>query len=222
MTVALSWGNALQSMVYAATADRDYAINLVQLVGGLSSVTNAVSGSELVRELAVRLGASYRLLLAPAALGSSVAVEALMAETSIAQALEEARAADMAFVGIGTSGHGSSAAVVASLGPDGQGGEGLLGGRAGRRHRGSVLQRLQAAPIHGPVEDRMVAVTLEDLSRIPNVVGVAYGRAKTPGVLGALRGHHIDSLICDETLARSLLSEGRALPHADLSRGTGT
>jgi DNA-binding transcriptional regulator LsrR (DeoR family) len=222
MTVALSWGNALQSMVYAATADRDYAITLVQLVGGMSSVTNAISGSELVRELAVRLGASYRLLLAPAALGSSVAVEALMAETSIAQALAEAREADIAFVGIGTSGHGSSASVLASLGLSAKEEKAFWAAEP----VGDIAARYfnaAGAPIHGPVEDRMVAVTLEDLSRIPNVVGVAYGRAKTAGVLGALRGHHIDSLICDETLARSLLSEGRGAAHAaDLSRGTGT
>ena len=66
-----------------------------------------------------------------------------------------------------------------------------------------------------------MAVTLEDLAKIPNVVGVAYGRAKTPGVLGALRGHLVDSLVCDETLARSLLSEGRALAAAaDPLKGT--
>ena len=38
------------------------------------------------------------------------------------------------------------------------------------------------------------------------MVGVASGRAKAPGVLGALRGRIIDSLVCDEALARSVLS----------------
>ena len=41
------------------------------------------------------------------------------------------------------------------------------------------------------------------------VVGVAHGRAKAPGVLGAIRAHLIDSLVCDETLARSLLTDAR-------------
>jgi DNA-binding transcriptional regulator LsrR (DeoR family) len=205
MTVALSWGHALQSMVYAATADRDYAVTLVQLVGGLSSVTNEISGAELVRELAVRLGASYRLLHAPAALGSSLAVDALMAEPSIASALADARNADLAFVGIGTPSHGSSAAVLGALGLSPEEEKSYwdaepVGDIAARYYNAA------GAPIHGPVENRIVAVTLEDLAKIPNVVGVAYGRAKTPGVLGALRGHLIDSLVCDETLARGLLS----------------
>jgi DNA-binding transcriptional regulator LsrR (DeoR family) len=215
MTVALSWGHALQSMVYAATADHDYAVTLVQLVGGLSSVAHEISGAELVRELAVRLGASYRLLHAPAALGSSVARQALMAEPSIATALGDARQADIAFVGVGTPGHGSSAAVLASLGlsPDEEKAfwdAEPVGDIAARYYNAS------GQPIRGSVEDRIVAVTLEDLARIPNVVGVAHGRAKTPGVLGALRGRLVDSLVCDETLARSLVSEGRALAAAGI------
>jgi DNA-binding transcriptional regulator LsrR (DeoR family) len=211
-TVALSWGTTLQSMVYATTADRDYHnIRLVQLVGGLSSVSNEVSGQELVRELAVRLGASYRFLHAPATFESETARDALLAEPSVAEALAEARSADIAFVGIGTAGHGSSAAILSSL---------SLKVRQQKEFWdahpvGDVAARYYDAlgrPVHGAVEDRILGVTLADLAAIPNVVGVAHGRAKTPGVLGALHGHHIDSLVCDEALARSLLSETRLDP----------
>jgi DNA-binding transcriptional regulator LsrR (DeoR family) len=210
MTVALSWGHALQAMVYAVEADHDYAVDLVQLVGGLSSVTNEISGQELVRELAVRLGASYRLLHAPASLGSSQVRANLVAEPSIARALDDARHADMAFVGIGTPSQGSSSAVLASLDLSPEEDKEFWDASP----VGDVAARYFDAaghPVRGSVEDRVVAVTLEDLARIPNVVGVAYGRAKTPGVLGALRGHLVDSLVCDESLARSLISEGRAL-----------
>ena len=214
MTVALSWGHALQAMVYAATADHDYAVTLVQLVGGLSSVDNEISGAELVRELAVRLGASYRLLHAPASLESSETRHALLAEPSIASALSDARHADMAFVGIGTPGHGSSSAILGNLDLSAEEERAFWEAQP----VGDVAARYYDAaghPIRGAVEDRIVAVTLEELTRIPNVVGVAYGRAKTPGVLGALRGRLIDSLVCDETLARSLVSEGRALAATD-------
>jgi DNA-binding transcriptional regulator LsrR (DeoR family) len=212
MTVALSWGHALQAMVYATTSDLEHTgLNLVQLVGGLSAVRNEISGQELVRELAVRLGASYRFLHAPATFESEAARDALLAEPSIADALAEARSADIAFVGIGTAGHGSSAAILSSLG---------LKVRQQKefwdaRPVGDVAARYydeRGRPVHGAVEDRILGVTLDDLAAIPNVVGVAYGRAKTPGVLGALNGHHIDSLVCDEALARSLLSEVRGSP----------
>ena len=207
MTVALSWGHALQSMVYATTGeDVHTGVTLVQLVGGLSSIRNEISGQELVRELALRLGAGYRFLHAPATLESSVARDALLAETSIADALQAATRADLAVVGIGTPSHGSSSAILDSLRLD----EADLAGFWAQKPVGDVAARYYGAagqPIRGAVEDHILAVTLEDLVAIPHVVGVAHGRAKAPGVLGALRGHLVDSLVCDESLARHLLSE---------------
>ena len=96
--MALSWGHALQAMVYATTADHDYhGVTLVQLVGGLSSISNEISGQELVRELAVRLGRRLPLPARPGHPGvDRVARDALLAEPSIADALEAAARADIA------------------------------------------------------------------------------------------------------------------------------
>jgi DNA-binding transcriptional regulator LsrR (DeoR family) len=205
MTVALSWGQALQSMVWATTTDQDHAVKLVQLVGGLSSISNEIIGSELVRELASRLGASYRYLHAPATLTTRESRDALIQEQSIAQALEAARAADIAFVGVGTPSHGSSAAVLRSLD--------LSKKESAEFYRqqpvGDIAARYfdkDGHALSGAVHDRVLAVTLDDLVSIPTVVGVAEGRAKVPGVLGALHGRLIDVLVCDESLARGVLA----------------
>lgn len=206
MTVALSWGHALQAMVYATTAEHEHhRLSLVQLVGGLSSISNEISGQELVRELAVRLGAEYRFLHAPATLESRTSRDALLAEPSIGDALADAGRADLAFVGIGTPTHGSSAAILDSLSLDDPDAEAFWA----REPVGDVAARYynaQGTPIRGVVDDRVLGISLEGLLEIPNVVGVASGRAKTPGVLGALRGRIVDSLVCDEALARSVLS----------------
>jgi DNA-binding transcriptional regulator LsrR (DeoR family) len=204
-TVGLSWGHALQGMVWATTTDHDHAVQLVQLVGGLSSISNEISGQELVRELASRLGASYRYLHAPATLTTQDAREALLQERSILQALEAARGADVAFVGVGTPSHGSSAAILESLD--------LTKAETAQfwkqQPAGDIAARYfdqQGIAINGPVHARILAVTLEDLVNIPTVVGVAEGRAKVPGVLGALRGRLIDVLVCDQSLARGVLA----------------
>ncbi len=210
MTVALSWGHALQSMVYATTAQHEhYRLNLVQLVGGLSSISNEISGQELVRELAVRIGAEYRFLHAPAVLESALSRDALMAESSIAAALTSAGEADIAFVGVGAPTAGSSSAILESLklSPEEEQvfwDAGPVGDIAARYYDA------QGRPIRGAVHDRVLAISLDQLARIPHVVGVAQGRAKSRGVLGAIRGHHIDSLVCDEVLARNLLADARA------------
>ncbi|MCD4533821.1 MarR family transcriptional regulator [Nocardioides sp. cx-169] len=205
MTVALSWGSALQSMVFAVTTDADHDVTVVQLLGGVSAVNNDISGQELVRELAVRLGASYRLLHAPATLESAQAARSLLEESSVRAALGLARSADLAFVGVGDPTHGSSAAVLESLRLDEEEdrdfwARGPVGDLAGRYVTAS------GEPVGGPVEERVVGVNLADLNHIPVVYGVAVGRSKTTAVLGALRGHHVDGLVVDEALARSLLS----------------
>ena len=61
-------------------------------------------------------------------------------------------------------------------------------------------------PVRGAVEDRVLAISLEDLRRIPTVVGLAAGVEKARGVLGALRGRYVDALICDAPLAEALLA----------------
>ena len=209
MTVAISWGHALQSMVYATTSDQAYhQLSLVQLVGGLSAIRNEISGQELVRELAVRLGAQYRFLHAPATVESASVREAFLAEPSIADALAEAARADLAVVGIGTPTHGSSAAILDSMTLT----DAERTAFWDARPVGDIAARYydaEGASIRGAVDERIVGVSLDDLVAIPHVIGVAHGRTKAPGVLGALRGQLIDSLVCDESLARAVLSAHR-------------
>ena len=205
-TIAMSWGHTLQAMVWATTSEHDHNAQVVQLVGGMSAISNEISGHELVRELAARLGSTYRFLHSPATFSTTAARDTMLAEPSVAHALAAARGAEMAFVGIGTPTLGSSAAILSSLELSAEEerefwAAGPVGDVAARYFTAS------GQPVHGAVEDHVLGISLPELIEIPQVVGVAAGRAKTPGVLGALRGHLIDSLVCDESLARSVLSE---------------
>lgn len=206
--LALSWGTALQRVVGAVTADRGRQVEIVQLVGGLSPVPDATTGQELVRELAVRLGANYRYLHAPALLASADATAALVAERSVAEALRAARRADIALVGVGATGHGSSENIVAAMHLSARERSAFLA----EGPVGDICARFYAIDgraVHGPTDDRVLAVDLEDLRRIPTVVGVAAGAEKAPGVLGAVRGGYLDVLICDSSLARGVLALNR-------------
>lgn len=204
-TVGISWGRALHAAVEALSTDRDHEVTVVQLLGGMSSVGNEVSGQELARSLAVALGGTYQLMHAPATLGSAAAARALREEPSVAGALEAARTCDIALVGIGAPTSGSSAAVIESMALGAADARDFwaqqpVGDLAGRYFTAA------GAPISGPVDDRVVSVSLRDLAAIPLVVGVALGRDKAAAVRGALLGHHVDALVCDESLARSLLT----------------
>lgn len=204
-SVALSWGRALHAVVRAVEADRDHDVTLLQLLGGTSAVGNGVSGQELVRELAGRLGADYRPLHAPATLRTAEATRTVVAEESVAAALAAAAGAQLAFVGVGDPAHGSSAAVLESLALTPAERQqfweaGPVGDLAGR------FYDADGAPVGGAVDDRIVGVSLQQLGGIEHVVGVACGRGKAAAVAAAVRGGHLGSLVCDESLARQLLA----------------
>lgn len=212
--LALSWGTALQAMVWAVTAGRQYDLEVVQLVGGLSSVDAEVTGQELVRELATRLGARYRYLHAPALVANHAAVEAFLSERSVSSALDAAKSADIAFVGVGTYGDSSSAAIIDAMAlsaPDRAELEAMS-------PAGDICARyydINGVPVAmDVVHDHVIAVDLDDLRRVPIVVGVTCGRVKAAGLVGALRGGHLDVLICDEGAARAALALDNATPRA--------
>src|ERR671915_655229 len=113
--VGLSWGTSLQAMVAAVAVDKPRDVEVVPLVGGLTVDASLVAGQELVRELAGRLGATYRYLHGPALLRSETARDALLAEPAIREALQSALSADIAMVGIGSVGIGSSKVILDGL-----------------------------------------------------------------------------------------------------------
>jgi DNA-binding transcriptional regulator LsrR (DeoR family) len=206
LVLGLSWGTSLQAMVSAISVDQPRSVEVVPLVGGLKTAESLVSGQELVRELAGRLGATYRYLHAPALLRSEVARDALLAEPAISEVLARARAADIAMVGIGTVGTGSSNEIVDGLGLSAaERAEFLAAGPVGDACCRFFDQ--DGRPIRGVVHDRVIALELAELAAIPTVVGVATGVEKAPGVLGAIRGGIVDGLITDAGLALALLGK---------------
>ncbi len=208
-TIAMSWGHSLQHVVYGIETIDTTNTEVVQLVGGMAAISNEISGHELVRELASRVGAAYRFMHAPATFSSKQARDTMAGEPSVVESLAAARAADLAFVGIGSPAHGSSAALLASmdLSPEEEKEfwAAVPTGDVAARYFNSSGQA-----IHGAVEDHVLAISLADLIAIPNVVGVATGRAKANALLGAMRGQIIDSLVCDESLARAVLTNSEA------------
>ena len=206
--VALSWGQTLEAMVQAVDGLSRRDVEVVQLVGGLSSLDSAATGQELVRELSERMGARHRYLHAPALFGSAEALAMLLRERTIAAALDMAKRADIAIVGIGTPGIGSSEALLTALGltPEER------AAFDAARPVGDVCGRyydLAGRAVGGVVGERVLAVTLDDLRAVPTVTGVAAGRDKARGILGALHGRIIDVLVCDQAAARAVLSLDR-------------
>ncbi|NIH88302.1 sugar-binding transcriptional regulator [Amycolatopsis granulosa] len=202
--IGVSWGRSVQAVVQHVPEETALDVEVLPLVGGLSSVESAITGEELVRDLAARLGGAFQRLHAPALLTSKAGRDILLAEPSIRDALERARKVHVAVIGIGNVGVGSSAALVDALEltPEERrefDGHQPVGDFCARYFDG------EGRPVPGPVDERVLSVSLADLARIPTVAGVAAGTEKVRGTAGALRTGVLDVLICDQSLATALL-----------------
>lgn len=207
-TVAVSWGRTLKAVAQQVHVERAFDVEVVQLGGDLQ-LDPQLSGHDLVRDLAARLGGGYSYLHAPAILETPELVASLRTDPSIARELDKARGADLALVGIGGFGDGFSAQIVASAH--------LAPGERRRleeqRPAGDIAARFyddDGAALDSPLRHRVLALELDELRRIPTVAGVAAGAAKGRGIRGALRGGLVDVLVCDQSAAAETLRLDRA------------
>lgn len=61
--------------------------------------------------------------------------------------------------------------------------------------------------IASPVEDRLIATSMENLKQLHNVIGVAAGTVKANAIRSVLRGHILDVLITDLETAEAVLAD---------------
>ncbi|QCR52340.1 transcriptional regulator [Brachybacterium sp. SGAir0954] len=204
-SIGVSWGQTVQSVVAALESlHLRPAPRVLPLVGGHSALDQLDAGESVLRTLASRLGARAETLYAPAVLESATAVATLRGESSIGSVLEAAAQVELALVGIGSAGVHSSPHIVELMRLDAAERERFLA----QRPAGDVCGRFvdgDGVPLGAPTDQRVLAVTFSELLRVPEVLGVAAGAEKAPGVIGVLRSGAIHTLVVDTDLARAML-----------------
>lgn len=204
-TLALSWGRGVRSVVEGMRPGKAEAGHVVQMFGGLSTAPSEILSGELVAEAARSLDATHDRLHAPWIVESADLAKALLGEQDIARVLGRAASADVAVVGIGASGQGSSALLFNEM-------------YLSRRE----LEEIDALPTVGDIcgriydaegrtcrasaMQRIIGLNLEQLREIPLVIGIATGLQKARAVEAALRGGLVTALVTDSAIAREVLA----------------
>lgn len=204
--LGLCWGSTIEAMVESSHFDRRVDVEVVQMAGELS-IDSRFSGHDLVRNLAQKIGGRYRYFNAPATTPDKATALALAHSPQVAEALTAARACDVAIVGVGQFGEGSSNLFLkrAEASPaeiQEAADHSAVGQICGRFYDRSGTQL--DLSIHG----RILSLDLEDLRKIKNVVVVASGAQKAEAVRAAFRGGFVQVLIIDDSLARALVDLG--------------
>lgn len=203
MTIAISWGRGVEATIVEVQNETFPGLRVTQLMGGLSSITSSVSAGELGRTLAQNLHAQFVPLLSPAVVSNSKTRNTLLNESSIYQVLEIARESNIALVGIGSRGSSSSEEVLKQFDLSKS-----LHETVAKNYAGDISARFydsQGRAVSAEVDNRVVGLTLGEISNIPLVIGVAAGVEKALGVLGAARAGLIDTLITDVACATEVL-----------------
>ena len=193
--IALGWGTSVEATVTRVAVERPSRVEVVQVGGDLAMPTSS-SGHHLVRELATRLGGQYSFLPAPVLLESPGLTKQMLQDPVIRQQLDLARTADLAVVGIGLPGRGFAEKVIADA---------YTGDKTPAAVVCARLVDHSGEEVPGPLRERVVALTLDELRAIPTVIGVAAGPEKAEAVVAALNGGLIDELVCDQALAAAAL-----------------
>ena len=202
MLIGISWGTTIHSVVQNI-AQRNVKADVIQLLGGTGSKTGDTDANSMALALARALGGDAYLLQAPFMVQSKILRDLLMEEPHIKSHFERLKNTDVAIVGLGStkpelsaqfrSGHinmEDSERLIS---------EGAVGDICGR------YVDINGHECHTSLSDKMIAISLDTLKRIPTVIGVAAGEQKADILVGALRGRYIDVLITDEKAAISAL-----------------
>lgn len=203
MLIGLSWGTTIYSIVKNIKPNSFIKDDVIQLVGGTGNKTNDTDANMMAHNLAKALNGDSYILQAPFMVQSKILRDLLMEEPHIKNHFQKMKSIDLAVIGLGStkpelsaqfrSGHIN---IVDS--------EKLINEGAVGDICGSYID-INGHLCHSTLNDKMIAISLEELKRIPTVIGVAAGEKKADVILGALRGRYIDVLITDERAAISVL-----------------
>ena len=198
--IGIAYGRTLYQLVLFARPINCPNLGVVQLMGGLSRISADVVATEIPRRLANILDAQVYYLMAPAFTKDQAPRDAILQDENVQATLREK--IDIALVGIGNL--SPEATLIRTETITQAEHQELLDKKAVGDVCGIYFD-VQGRIIDFPGNQRRIARSLEDLKKIPFVVGIAGGLDKTQAILGALRGGLVNALVVDKITAERLL-----------------
>jgi DNA-binding transcriptional regulator LsrR (DeoR family) len=157
---------------------------------------------DLVRSVARVGGGPAHVFYAPMLLDDAKTAAAIRGQGDIADAFALVPSVTIAVVAVGAWGPGLST-IYDAITPTEREALAALGVRA---ELAGVFIGEGGRPVATPLDSRMIVTPGPALERIPFVLAVAWGVAKSPAVHAAIRGGLVHGLVTHTSLARALLS----------------
>ena len=204
MTLTVCLGRSTYEVIHAVRPGFQAKVHVVQAMGSMAFAQQTLDSGALARLLAHKLGGEVTNLSAPGMADSAEAAAVLRRQRDIERALNLARAAQVALLGIGNLDPAISNFVTAGfitpaelLTMQSQGAVGDMGGQ---------LFTGAGQLFDSPFNQRLIGLTLAELKQIPLTIAVAAGLPKATAILGALRSAAINVLCTDMETATAILN----------------
>jgi deoxyribonucleoside regulator len=214
--VGLAWGTTILHMVdtlkrISETAEETLPtapLKIVQLTGGLNQVPDGFNPIQLTSLMASALHTPSFQLYAPAIVDSAATKKMLLEESTLKETIALFDKITLAVVGIGSVLPEPSTILYRN---------GCISGEELSRINtagavGDINSHFfnnRGEPCPTPLDERTIGINLEQLKKIPYVVGLAGGSFKTEAIAAALRGKLVNILVTDANTSEQLKALGR-------------
>ena len=181
-------------------------------MGGDRNPAAETHAAHLTQRFSELTGARPTFLAAPGIASSSEVRDVLLQERYVQEAMAAMDELTLALVGIGSPSPRRCCSAAATSFRRGARAAGRAGAVGDIRLR---LFDIDGRPIESQVNERVIAVSLEQLARVDRLIGVAGGPRKYEAIRAALRGRLVNVLITHHVTAQC----GRASQMSCVGRG---
>lgn len=200
--LGVSDGDTVAAVAAAIRRGKTSDVDVVSLIGGVGAPQIPSHSSEVCRMLAAGLGARAWQMPVPAVVDDANAARVLMETSTVRAVFDLMRRLSIAIVGVGSI---SPRATVFRHGVIDQS---YIQTIAARGAIGTICGRFYGAdgkPVASDFDDRTLAISLEDLARIPLGIAAAVGSNKAAAIRAAVSGRIVNALGTDSDTARAML-----------------
>ena len=212
--LGIAWSRSASAVGEAL--QRFVPCQVVQLSGAISRPDGGdVLG--LVRKIARLGGGSPNVFYAPMVVPDAATARVLRKQPEVVRAMSLVPKVSVAVVGVGAWSPGLST-IHDTVEQDDRDLTARLGVVA--EISGVFVDQLGAA-VRPPLSRRIVGISADDLSKIDNVLAIAYDEAKADATVAALRSGLVNGLITHSGLARRLVEQSPVHPAGSEATGRG-
>ncbi len=209
--VGVTWGLTTEYLAknLKITGKEKRNVKICMLAGFVTGTIASMKSTHIIEKFAEVFSAEGFVMPAPLLVDNEQIAKVLYSDSNIRYVMDLCRSAQTVILSIGsdnlkdtvlTDQETYNLSVYNRIGLTG--GVGDIGGRNFDIHGNEIRSN---------ITNRIIGLPLAEMKTKKNRIGIAVGRHKSLGVLGALRGGLLNRLYTDETTAREVLKEARKL-----------